>query len=116
MDSLTRSLQIVFDTFCMMASICTISYCIHSYRLDEDSTSVKFKLFDRMSPDQGYPTFTVCFLDPFLKSKFGSYGKGINRHRYKKAAWGLSWDPRMNEIDYDSVTIDLNENIIFRQE
>ena len=116
MNSLGRGLRIVFDTFCLMASICTISYCIYSYRLDEDSTSVKFKLFDRNSLDQGYPSFTVCFLDPFLKYKFKSYGKGINRHRYKKAAWGRSWDSRMNEIDYDSVTIDLNENIIFLQE
>ena len=100
----------------MMASICAISYCIHSYRLDEDSTSVKFKIFDRNSPDQGYPSFTACFLDPFLKHKFKSHGKGITRHHYKKFAWGRSWDPSIYEIDYDSVTIDLNENIIFRQE
>ena len=115
MGSLTRSLQIVFDTFCMMASKCTISYCIHSYRLDENSKSVKFKIFDRNSPDQGYPSFTVCVLDPFLKHKFKSYGKGITLHHYKKLAWGRSWDPSIYEIDYDSVTIDLNENVIFRQ-
>ena len=115
MDSLPRSLQIVVDTFCMMASICTISYCIHSYRLDENSKSVKFKIFDRNSPDQGYPSFTVCVLDPFLKHKFKSYGKGITLHHYKKLAWGRSWDPSIYEIDYDSVTNDLNENVIFRQ-
>ena len=62
--------QIIFDTFCLLAAISTISYCIHTYLLDEDSTSVEFKQFDANHHERGYPSFTLCFLDPFLKMNY----------------------------------------------
>ena len=115
-ESFTKSIQLIFNTSCLVASIGTISYCIYKYNLDEDSTSVDFKHFDQYNPDQGYPSFTICLLDPFLKDKLKSHGEGIDIPQYKEAAWGATWDPRINKIDYDIVTIDLNKNVIFRQE
>ena len=116
MHSFTKSIEIIFDTFCLVASVCTISYCIYKYNLDEDSTSVDFKSFDKYNPVQGYPSFTVCFLEPFLKNKLESQGNGINISSYISASFGKEWDPRVKKVDYDTVTINLNENIIFTQE
>ena len=106
----------IFDVWCILAAISTISYCIYEYSLDEDSTSVEFKRFDTNKHEQGYPSFTVCFLNQILKAKLESYGEQIDATHYLNSLWGYSWDPRMHEIDYDFVTMDLNKHVIFRKE
>ena len=116
MHLFTKSIQLVFYTLGLVASICTISYCIYKYNLDEDSTSVDFKSFDKYNAVQGYPSFTLCFLAPFLENRLELQGEGIDVSSYINAAFGGAWDPRINKVDYDTVTINLNENIIFTQE
>ena len=106
----------VFDVWCILAAISTISYCIYEYSLDEDSTSVEFQRFDTNKHDQGYPSFTICFLNQILKAKLESYGEQIEASHYLNSLWGYLWDPRMHEIDYDLVTMDLNKHVIFRKE
>ena len=77
---------------------------------------MEFKRFDTNKHDQGYPSFTVCFLNQILKAKLESYGEQIDATHYLNSLWGQSWDPRMNEIDYDVVTMDLSKHVIFRKE
>ena len=98
MHLFTKSIQLVFYTVGLVASICTISYCIYKYNLDEDSTSVDFKSFDKYNPVQGYPSFTVCLLEPFLKNKLESQGNGINISGYISASFGKEWDPRIKKL------------------
>ena len=95
MHLFTKSIQLVFYTLGLVASICTISYCIYKYNLDEDSTSVDFKSFDKYNDVQGYPSFTLCFLAPFLENKLKSQGEGIDVSSYINAAFGGAWDTRM---------------------
>ena len=105
-----------FDACCLLASTWAISNCVLEYLADEDSTSVEFRRFDATHDDQGYPSFSLCLLDPYLKNELESYGEGIDISHYRNASFGYVWDPQVYKIDYDFVTVDLNKNVIFRQE
>ena len=114
MHSFTKSIEIIFDTFCLVASVCTISYCIYKYNLDEDSTSVDFKSFDKYNHVQGYPSFTICLLEPFLKNKLESQGDGIDIASYTSASFGNEWDSRINKVTGNrKITLQSTHNPVF---
>ena len=56
-----------------------------------------------------YPALTICFWNPFLNEKLKSYGSGINVTTYSRFLQGKHWDDRMMDIDYDDVTVSVED-------
>ena len=107
------SFQFCFNVFCLLACISAIMYCIMTYMKDEDTTSMEFDPFDPKQDNRGYPSFSICILDPILETKLG---QGIDKSAYLLYTGGHKWGQDMEKIDYDAVTVDLNENILLHEE
>ena len=51
----------------------------------------------------------MCFYNPFVNAKLRGYGKAINSTLYKSFLLGNIWSEEMSNIDYENVTININD-------
>ena len=78
---------------------------------DEDVSLIEFKTFHE-EEEYLYPSTTMCFYNPFIKSKLESYGPGINVTSYSQYLQGKLQDERMTHIPYDNVTISMDDSLM----
>ena len=100
-----------FATVCGFLTTIIVCACISVYILNEDVSRVDFHLFHSHFQDQ-YPTTTLCFYNPFLENELKKYGDGINTTTYSQFLQGKFADDRMRDIDYDNVTVSLNDFLL----
>ena len=100
-----------FRLVCMFFTIALTGWCLYKYILDEDVSLVAFAKFndDKQSL---YPALTMCFWNPFYNKKLKEFGSGINTSTYSNFIQGNYWDNRMLSIDYDDVTVSLEDYMI----
>ena len=107
-----RKIKYVYFIFCLLATIGLSIYSIYRFWLNEDTTVVQVTRF-LSSMDAIYPSLSFCVLPPFLEEKFDIYeDEKINMSSYRKFLEGEFWDERMLSIEYDNVTVSLEENLI----
>ena len=87
------------------------AWCLYKYSLDEDVSLVSFANFND-DENKVYPALTTCFWNPFLNKRLNTYGPGINTTTYSSFIQGNYWDTRMVNIDYDDVTVSLEDFLI----
>ena len=104
MDKWTR----FFHLSCIVITIVLTGWCVYKYTLDEDVSLVTFVKFND-DKQKVYPAFTFCFWNPFHNEKLKTYGIGINTSTYSAYLQGKHWDDRMVSIDYDDVTVSLED-------
>ena len=100
--------QKFYHTICICATLAMTAWCFLKYCLDKDVSLVAFVTFNH-NENNIYPALTICFWNPFLNEKLKTYGDGINATTYSKFLQGKSWDPRMLDIDYDDVTVSIED-------
>lgn len=100
-----------FHLLCMFSTITLTGWCLYKYTLDEDVSLVEFVNFND-DKQRLYPAITMCFWNPFYNEKLKNIGTGINASPYSKFIQGNHWDNRMSSIDYDDVTVSLEDYII----
>ena len=101
----------VFHVFCGVATLGFTIFCVHQYALDEDVARIEFQEFNS-EENKIYPTVTMCFPNPLLEHKLEEYGEGINVTSYTSFLVGNLWDNRMALIDYDDVSIDIENYLL----
>ena len=112
-----RSIQFFYGIFriiCILAALRLTIKGVSKYLKNEDLAQVDYRKFHE-SPKDMYPTITICLhgLLIFSSSKLSSIGVGINETTYSMFLMGKHWDERMVRIDYDNVTIDIDDYILF---
>ena len=95
-----------FHCLCIVTTIALTGWCLYKYTLDEDVSVVVFAKFNDDN-QRLYPALTMCFWNPFYNEKLKMFGTGINTSTYSKFIQGNHWDNRMTSIDYDEVTVSL---------
>ena len=103
--------EFVYDCLCVTAFLSCATWCMYTWFLDNDTCLVDLKFYNE-NPDHVYPSISILIINPFLDEKLKSYGEGIDAVSYSKFLAGQHWDERMLYIDYDNVTIDLNDYFI----
>ena len=110
MDVTTKNvLRTLFRAICIIGAIALIVYCIHEYALDKDVTHIEYKKFHEQSDDL-YPSITLCFYNPFFRSKLADLSKNLTIDSYENFLSGYDdgqWNASQSEIHYDNVSIDL---------
>lgn len=101
----------LFHVLCTFLTIALTGWCLYKYTCDDDVSLVYFVNFNT-DKQKVYPIFTACFWNPFLNDKLNNYGTGINISSYSKFLQGSHWDDRMVSIDYDDVTVSLEDHMI----
>ena len=102
----------VYVIICLVGTITLSIICLLSYFEDEDVSQTSYKRFQTRNEDNIYPSFTFCIQNPFLEHRLKNYGDGINIETYVNFLEGKRWDDRMLSIDYDKVTVSLNDSLI----
>ena len=97
-----------FHIICICATLAMTCWCFLKYCLDKDVSLVAFVTFNH-NDNNIYPALTICFWNPFLNEKLMKYGSGINVSTYSKFLQGKHWDKRMMGIDYDDVTVSIED-------
>jgi hypothetical protein len=101
----------IFHLLCSISAFSLTCWCIYKYMKDEDVSLVNYKRY-HSDENSIYPSLTLCFNNPFINDKLKSYGDGVNITTYSKFLKGLYWDERMTQIDYDNVTLDIENYIV----
>ena len=100
-----------FRLLCMFSAIALTGWCLYKYTLDEDVSLVGYANFND-GKERLYPALTMCFWNPFYNEKLKQFGAGINTSTYSNFIQGNYWDSRMSSIDYDEVTVSLEDYMI----
>ena len=103
--------QWAFHVTCILGTVSLQIYCLFRYFWDEDLSSVQYTPF-HSHMDAIYPSFSFCFVPPFLENAFEIYEDGINITTYSKFLHGELWDERMLAVDYDNVTVSMKGHLI----
>ena len=109
-DWCERSFKYGFHFLCGVAMVGFTIYCVLQYIKDEDVARIEFAEFNA-EEDNTYPTITLCFPTPLIEEKLSSFGEGITVETYSAFLTGQnnSWDERMAKIDYDDVSINIED-------
>ena len=124
----------IYHTLCLFAAIGLTSWCIYEYNLDCDVTEIVLHKYHETSDDI-HPSITICYKRPYISQKYVSnYNQNLslvqaekvldwystllsgNKHLFKAST---SEEGKIDEkllqtleaIDYDDVTISLNDII-----
>ena len=95
-----------FRIICALATFALTCWCLVKLIKNEDVSQIEFVNFND-NKDRPYPSLTICFWNPFLNEVLETYGDGINTSTYSRFLQGEIWDDRMLSIDYDLVTVSL---------
>ena len=103
-----------FRFVCILAAICLITKGLITYLKNDDLSQVDYRQFHASEKDI-YPSLTICLhgLLIFVPSKLKTIGTGINEETYSDFLMGKHWDGRMAQIDYDNVTVNIEDHIMF---
>ena len=69
----------IYHALCLIVTISLVLWCIHDYCLDRDVTEILLRAYHD-TPDDIYPSITVCYKEPFLDQKFVNYDKNISKY------------------------------------
>ena len=107
-NQLPKKITKYFRIICALVTIILTCWCIVKLIRNEDVSLVGFVNFNE---DEGkpYPSLTICFWNPFLNEALKMHGSGINTSTYSQFLQGELWDERMLSIDYDNVTVSLED-------
>ena len=97
-----------FRIVCALVTLALTCWCLVKLIKNEDVSLVGFVHFND-DENKPYPSLTICFWNPFLNDVLTTYGTGINTSTYSQFLQGQLWDDRMVNIDYDKVTVSLED-------
>ena len=100
-----------FMFVCFLAATCTSVHWISEYLVDNDSTNVNFVEFCS-KPHRIYPAITLCFDNPYVDEQLRLIGHDINTSSYYNFVSGKSFDWRMMDISYDTVTLKIENHLL----
>ena len=106
MNKTSFGFRCLFQILCFLATMTMSIYCFIKYLRDEDVSMITYKQFHG-SKDGIYPSISLCFYNPFKEKKLNEYG--VNISLYSEFLQGLYWDPKMESIDYEEVTLQIED-------
>ena len=98
------------QSMCVLVTVVLACLCFYKFLLDDDLAQVNFQTFNDNNHAL-YPSVTLCFMGPsiFLEDKLTLLGEGINARNYAHFLKGLLWNNTMSEVDFDDVTIKIED-------
>ena len=94
----------------VIATVLCLTWCYYEYFLDLDFSLVDHKDYDE-DEDYPVPAISLCFSDPFIETNLQKFDPNITSLDYKNFLEGKIWNETMLEIDFESVTKNLDNYI-----
>ena len=105
----SKGLQLGFRFICSLLAILLVVDVFYKFSKNEDISLLKYTSYLKTENDY-YPVISFCFKNPFLKKKLEKYG--ADEAAYLNFLEGKNISDELLEIEYDQVTIDVNEYLI----
>ena len=94
---------------CVALSFILVLGVIYAYIQNYDISRVELVEF-QSTKDRIYPSFSLCIGDILWNDKLKEYG--VDEHQYLRFLTGKTWDPRLIEIKYHNVSVDLLDYLL----
>ena len=112
----TKSVRACFHLICIVLTVSLLGYCSLKFSRNESTSMVDFRSYHESEKDI-YPSISLCFKD--MGNSYGIYKTdtlnqtyGItDPSSYIKLLEGDNWDSSLLQIDYDKVTMNLEDYI-----
>ena len=102
---------IVFHVLCIILTVLMVTYNVILYSADEDLSEVSYKMYNE-DEESAFPGITICIASPFESKKLEAYGMGIDKSTYQKFLRGQLWEEQMLKINFQNVTLNINDYLI----
>ena len=100
-----------FKLICIFVTLALVIWCSYEFNKNEDICEVIFKKF-LDDDDSAYPILTFIIPDRFNETTLKKYDENINPEAYRNFILGQFWNDKALEIDYNDVTMDINDYLI----
>ena len=103
-------LYLFFRVVCTLVTVVLTGICFHKFTLNDDLAQIDFPTYHQQTRAI-YPTLTLCFMKPtiFIDERLNKFGKGFNSSSYSSFLSGLHWVEEMIEVNFDDVTLHLED-------
>ena len=109
-----KFLHQAFSLICIIVVITMVSYWIYKYEVvDRNVGVVDYEILEKIEDD--LPALAMCFMNPFMNNKLQLIDPDINSSIYSKYVQGEYHDDQLAVIDYDNVTLNLNDYFLFAE-
>ena len=112
--SFFTKLQICFRILCAIITFLLAGLCFYKFINDDDVSQIYFQKYHQNSYSV-YPALTLCFLNDniFVEEKLR---EALTKSKYNSTVYssflrGEFWDDELNRVDFDSVTVNLDDYI-----
>ena len=115
MDFLNKNvIKSIFNCLCSIVVIFMIGYWAYKYEIDDRDVGVVDYISLQASPNVNFPVLSVCFVNPIVEHKLNyTTNDSINVETYIQYLKGEVWSKELERVDYEYVTLDLNDYLEF---
>ena len=104
-----NNLKLLFTIFCSLVVAFMAGYWYFKYEVEDKSVGVVDYISLKEIEDIQLPDASLCFQNPFLKKRFNVLRPWINETTYLGYLNGDIQGDDVKNIDYDNVTLDLDD-------
>ena len=99
----------LFKLVCLLITISMSIYWCYKFSLNEGTSAVHYRKFSLTAKDPVIPTLSLCFENPFLQDRLTEFG--TKEESYLSFLDGNSFDKKILNIDFNSVTMNITDYI-----
>ena len=103
----------LFKAFCIIAAISMVLYWVYKFQIEDRDVGLVDYMPIKEAKDIRLPVLSLCFENPFLKESLTNKHANINTSAYLDFLKGKNYDEGLKEINYDTVTLNLERYLLF---
>ena len=116
MNILTRrTFGYFFKSLCVVVVAIMVTYWIYKFKIEDRDIGVVDIVPLDGHHDVKLPVASLCFDSPFLKERLKSIDPEMNSTLYKQYLKGEVFDARYQDIEYNNVTMNLQDYFLYGQ-
>ena len=104
-----------YKSLCVVVVAFMVSYWVYRFGIEDRDVGVVDLVTFEESDDVEFPIASICFTNPFLDKKLNKTDPTINSTSYMHYLKGEIYNERFESIDYENVTLNLNEHFLYGQ-
>ena len=111
-----KSFQALFTIFCWTTFTFMVIYWLYKYKVIDRDIGVLSLISLEEAKDIEFPIPSLCLIEPFVDKSFDINHSNINSTEYVKYLKGNASLNSVGMIDYERVTLNLNNYFLFATE
>jgi len=111
-----KKIKLCFTTLCVIVVAFMIGYWFYKFEVEDRDIGVVDYVWLRDATEVKYPAASICFRDPFIDGKIKEVESSITRKSYGQYLKGWTYSNQYRKIDYQNVTLNVNDYFLFAEE